>query len=94
METRVSMTIKIDDESGNASLKVYTGKWAGSELLWNAIPYQESTIEQPIPTDQSILPYVVSILRNHSDRIVADLLSRIARGETFLMHECGMPQDS
>lgn len=94
METRLSMSIKIDDETGKASLKVYVGKWTDTELVWNAIPYREETIEQAIPTDRSILPYVVSILRNHSDRIIADCLSRIARGETFLMHECGIPQDS
>lgn len=94
MESRVSMTIKIDDATGKAFLAVYVGKWTGSDLIWNGVPYREETIEQPIPIDQSALPYLVSILRNHADRIVADLLSRIARGETFLMHECGMPQDN
>lgn len=94
METRVSMTIKIDDSTGKAFLAVYLGKWEESELIWNGVPYREQTVEQPVPTDQSALPYLVSILRNHSDRIVADLLGRIARGETFLMHECGIPQDN
>lgn len=87
METRISLGIEIDDETGKAQLQVYVSKWDGSQLKYNANTYRGDTICAPIRLDQSTYPYAVASLRDATDRVVAVLLERIARGETQLMHE-------
>lgn len=92
METRTTLIIKVDDETGHAQLRVTVSKWDDTELRYNAGTYCGDTIAPPISIDQSTYPYAIALLRDHTDRVVAVLLERMARGEVLLMHEVNLEQ--
>jgi hypothetical protein len=87
MEIRVSLYVTINNETGSAVLRSHVSIWDDAELKYNAVTYQEPTAERPAQLGESMYPYAVAVIRNASDRFVADLLDRIARGEEVKLHE-------
>lgn len=87
METRVSLYVTIDNETSKATVRSNVSVWDDASLKYNASTYVEETVERPVQLEESVYPYTVAVIRNASDRLVAELLERIARGEKLTMHE-------
>lgn len=86
METYVSLTVTIDDETGDAIVKASVSKWEASTLVYNGPGYKEYTKVAPIGLDQSVYPYIVATIQTATRIVVDDLNDKIAGGQVALMH--------
>lgn len=85
METYVSMSITIDDETGDAIVKASVSKWEANTLVYNGPGYREQTKVAPIGLDQSVYPYMVVTIQTATRIVVTDLLDKIDGGQVALM---------
>lgn len=94
METRMALTINIEDGTIMGEATFYVSKWDGPHLKWNARVYEDTALVTSIESDQSVYPYAIAALRDAADRAIAAMVEKFSRGEVLLMHEVNIDQIS
>lgn len=85
METRISLAITVPDDSARAEVALFVSRWDGPDIKYASTPYRSEVGIIPLDPGHSVYPYAVTALRESADRVIAELLEHIARGEELLM---------
>lgn len=93
METRISLSITVADDTGKGKVKVFVSTWDESILMASAKPYDADMYVLELDPAHSVYPYAMTALREASDRAIADMMSKFAAGEVLLMVEANKRQD-
>lgn len=87
MDTRVSISVSIPEDSLTGEAFAYVSQWEGTKLTHNALVWQSDVFLSRMDPEQSVYPYAIAALRSMTDQAIADLMVHFAAGEVLLMHE-------
>lgn len=94
METRVMLTLVIEDDTIYGECRVSVSRWDGPQLVMNSAPYRAPAILRPIEPDESVFPYAVAALREGTDNAIASMLEQMGKSEVLLMHQVELAKET
>lgn len=92
METRIYLKIVVPDDTSKGQVIITVSKWDDDELIYNSRPYNGVAFAAPLMVEHSVYPYTMAALRDATDRAIADMMEKFARGEVLLMYKTGLKQ--
>jgi hypothetical protein len=87
VETRLSLTIVLQEDNLYGKVQVFASQWHGTELIRHSKPVDLDTPIAPYDRDKSVYPWAIAVVKDAADRAAGDLLAKIERGEEMLMKE-------
>lgn len=93
METRLSLTIIVAEETIFGECRLAVSVWDDSKLVKNVGVYKAPAVVQTLDTEANVIPWAIAVLRDSADRVIADMLEKFSKGEEKLMHDVNYAQD-